>query len=109
MHAHECNLRTLTKQGGKIEGRQKSRSIFIAANHYHPDMIGDPEVAASSTCAQMDELATLEKCKLIVVEGNIGVGKSTLARGLAAQLQYKLFLEPTAENPFLGNFYSHTD
>jgi len=41
----------------------------------------------------------------IVVEGPIGVGKTTLARRLAEQFQYPLLLEPAAENPFLDRFY----
>ena len=40
--------------------------------------------------------------KLLIVEGNIGVGKTTLAQKIASELNYKLFLEPAAENPFLG-------
>lgn len=40
--------------------------------------------------------------KLIVVEGNIGVGKSTLAQKIADDLDFKLFLEPSTENPYLG-------
>ena len=40
--------------------------------------------------------------KLVIVEGNIGVGKTTLTRKLANELGYKLFQEPTTENPFLG-------
>ena len=105
-----ANFELLPSKAAKLKGaKRSSASSCCKSLSDHPDMIGDPEIAGSSTCAQMDELAMLEKCKLIVVEGNIGVGKSTLARGLAAQLQYKLFLEPTAENPFLGNFYSHTD
>ena len=44
----------------------------------------------------------LSTAKLLIVEGNIGVGKTTLARKLATELNYKLFLEPTTENPFLG-------
>jgi len=40
--------------------------------------------------------------KLLILEGNIGVGKTTLARKLACELNYKLYLEPTVENPFLG-------
>jgi len=43
--------------------------------------------------------------RYIVVEGPIGVGKTTLARRLALALQYPLLLEPAAENPFLDRFY----
>ena len=42
------------------------------------------------------------RSKLLVVEGNIGVGKTTLAKKLAGALGYKLCLEPTTENPYLG-------
>lgn len=42
------------------------------------------------------------KAKLLIVEGNIGVGKTTLTRKLADKLQYRIFLEPTTENPYLG-------
>jgi len=41
----------------------------------------------------------------IAIEGPIGVGKTTLARRIAEQLQYPLLLEPAAENPFLDRFY----
>lgn len=44
------------------------------------------------------------RSKLLVVEGNIGVGKTTLAKKLADALGYKMFLEPTTENPYLGEF-----
>lgn len=42
------------------------------------------------------------RSKLLVVEGNIGVGKTTLAKKLGNALGYKLCLEPTTENPYLG-------
>lgn len=42
------------------------------------------------------------KAKLLIVEGNIGVGKTTLTKKLADKLQYRIFLEPTTENPYLG-------
>ena len=56
------------------------------------------------------ELVKKESCRgrLIIVEGNIGVGKSTLARKMAKALGYTVFMEPTAENPYLEKFYSHT-
>ena len=41
-----------------------------------------------------------------VVEGPIGVGKTTLAKKLAALLNYPLLLEPVTENPFLDRFYA---
>ena len=41
----------------------------------------------------------------IVVEGPIGVGKTTLAEALAERLQGRLVLEQFAQNPFLPLFY----
>lgn len=43
--------------------------------------------------------------RYLVVEGPIGVGKTTLAGKLAEALDYPLLLEPALENPFLGQFY----
>ena len=41
----------------------------------------------------------------IVVEGPIGVGKTTLVHALAARLNARTVLEVFAENPFLPDFY----
>ncbi len=41
----------------------------------------------------------------IVVEGPIGVGKTTLARRIAAAVGFGLSLEQSADNPFLERFY----
>jgi deoxyguanosine kinase len=41
----------------------------------------------------------------IVVEGPIGVGKTSLARRLAENFGSELLLEKAEENPFLANFY----
>jgi deoxyadenosine/deoxycytidine kinase len=43
--------------------------------------------------------------RYLAVEGPIGVGKTTLARRLAAVLKYPLLLEPAVDNPFLARFY----
>jgi deoxyguanosine kinase len=43
--------------------------------------------------------------RFIVVEGPIGVGKTSLARRLCAALSAELVLEQAAENPFLERFY----
>ncbi|MEO5696972.1 MAG: deoxynucleoside kinase [Burkholderiaceae bacterium] len=50
--------------------------------------------------------AGLQRFRHIVIEGPIGVGKSSLARKLAAHLGADLLLERAEENPFLGRFYS---
>ncbi|GJL82997.1 MAG: deoxyguanosine kinase/deoxyadenosine kinase [marine bacterium B5-7] len=44
--------------------------------------------------------------RYIVVEGPIGVGKTTLTRRLARSFGSELVLEMPAENPFLQRFYS---
>jgi deoxyguanosine kinase len=43
--------------------------------------------------------------QFIVIEGPIGVGKSTLTRRLCASLGAEAVLEQAAENPFLERFY----
>jgi deoxyguanosine kinase len=43
--------------------------------------------------------------QFLVIEGNIGSGKTTLANMLAADLGAKLILEQFADNPFLPKFY----
>jgi len=43
--------------------------------------------------------------RYIVVEGPIGVGKTSLARRLAKSVEGNLILEPVDENPFLERFY----
>lgn len=43
----------------------------------------------------------------IAVEGPIGVGKTTLAKRLAATFNYQILLESPEENPFLERFYQN--
>ena len=43
--------------------------------------------------------------KFVVIEGNIGVGKTTLAGMLAKDCNARLILEQFEENPFLPKFY----
>ena len=49
--------------------------------------------------------AGLQRFRHIVIEGPIGVGKSSLARKLATRLGADLLLEQPEENPFLARFY----
>jgi hypothetical protein len=46
--------------------------------------------------------------KLIILEGNISAGKTSLARDLGRLLDYHVFLEPTVTNPYLERFYAGT-
>jgi deoxyadenosine/deoxycytidine kinase len=50
-------------------------------------------------------VAGLERFRHIVIEGPIGVGKTSLARRLAQRLGAELLLELPEENPFLARFY----
>ncbi len=43
--------------------------------------------------------------QLITIEGNIGAGKTSLARRLASDFQGKLILEEFEDNPFLPKFF----
>ena len=47
------------------------------------------------------------KYKFIAIEGNIGVGKTTLATMLAKDLNARLILEKFEKNPFLPKFYKN--
>lgn len=48
---------------------------------------------------------TLEKYRYIVVEGPIGVGKTSLAQRLADHIGADILLEKPQDNPFLERFY----
>lgn len=45
----------------------------------------------------------------LVIEGNIGAGKTTLAKMIADEYNAKLILEQFADNPFLPKFYNDPD
>ena len=47
----------------------------------------------------------MTRAKYIVVEGPIGVGKSSLAKILAGELQARTIFEQVEDNPFLAKFY----
>lgn len=48
-----------------------------------------------------------DRYRYVVVEGPIGVGKTSLARRLAEQFQTRLVLEKPEANPFLARFYEN--
>ena len=47
--------------------------------------------------------------KYIVIEGNIGTGKSTLAKLISQDFNARLVLETFADNPFLPKFYNNKE
>jgi len=49
------------------------------------------------------------KYNYVVIEGNIGAGKTTLASKIADQFNARLILERFADNPFLPKFYEDPD
>ena len=51
----------------------------------------------------------MNKARYIVVEGPIGVGKTSLARILADEWQARMVLEQVDDNPFLRRFYDQPE
>jgi deoxyguanosine kinase len=49
------------------------------------------------------------KYNYVVIEGNIGAGKTTLAGKISDQFNAKLILEHFSDNPFLPKFYNDPD
>ncbi|MFC1888970.1 deoxynucleoside kinase [Thermodesulfobacteriota bacterium] len=47
----------------------------------------------------------MESPKYIVIEGSIGVGKTSLVKMLSQEFSARMILEPSDKNPFLENFY----
>jgi deoxyadenosine/deoxycytidine kinase len=47
--------------------------------------------------------------QFLVIEGNIGAGKTTMANKLANEYNAKLIVEQFADNPFLPKFYKNQD
>ena len=47
--------------------------------------------------------------QFLIIEGNIGAGKTTLSQMLAEDFGFKLLLEEFTDNPFLPHFYQNPD
>jgi deoxyguanosine kinase len=54
-------------------------------------------------------ISLVEKFNYIAIEGNIGSGKTSLARKIGDDYNAKLVLERFADNPFLPKFYADED
>lgn len=51
----------------------------------------------------------MAEAPFIAIEGPIGIGKTSLARKLAAHFNWHILQEIVEENPFLGKFYDNID
>ena len=49
------------------------------------------------------------QCNFICIEGNIGAGKTSLAKKMASDCNARLILEEFANNPFLPRFYKEPE
>jgi deoxyadenosine/deoxycytidine kinase len=67
----------------------------------------DLATAAAATLPPRAQGTEIPPQRYIVVEGPIGVGKTSLARRLAETLEAELVLEQDAQNPFLERFYKN--
>ncbi len=88
----------------------------IAPQHYHPVLKKDTRNLLQE-CQDKNILkkthhrlypsreALFGKLQFLSIEGNIGAGKSTLTKMIAADYNAKLVLERFADNPFLPKFY----
>ena len=88
----------------------------IAPQFYHPVLKKDSrnllqecpdQGAVEKTGCELypNREAVFGQLQFLAIEGNIGVGKTTLAKLIAADYNAKLVLERFADNPFLPKFY----
>jgi deoxyguanosine kinase len=67
--------------------------------------VSTPETEAASATTPRPAGPDVPLQRYIVIEGPIGVGKTSLARRLGETLEAELVLEQDAQNPFLERFY----
>ncbi|MDG1570958.1 2-amino-4-hydroxy-6-hydroxymethyldihydropteridine diphosphokinase [Robiginitalea sp. M366] len=88
----------------------------IAPQFYHPELNKDSRnlLMACRDRGQLEKTplrlfpnpaAAFAEIGFIAIEGNIGAGKTSLAKQMAADMEAKLILERFADNPFLPKFY----
>ncbi|MGX1928827.1 2-amino-4-hydroxy-6-hydroxymethyldihydropteridine diphosphokinase [Flagellimonas sp. 2504JD4-2] len=88
----------------------------IAPQYYHPVLNKDirnllqqckdrNQLKKTTHKLFKNRLELFSQLQFIAVEGNIGAGKTTLSKMIAADFNAKLVLERFADNPFLPKFY----
>ena len=88
----------------------------IAPQFYHPVLYKDTrnllqecrdksQLTKTKHKLFKDRSGLFSQLQLIAIEGNIGVGKTTLSKMISNDFNAKLVLERFADNPFLPKFY----
>ena len=71
--------------------------------------LGDTEIIKINDDLVLPVIEKLKSIKNIVIEGNIGVGKTCLSEKLSKDLNKELILEGYMDNPFLDKYYENPD
>ena len=112
------NTDTLTVPHPSLEKRRFVLKPLadIAPQFYHP-VLGKDHRNLLQECSDKNELERssivlfknsqlfFKDLGFVVIEGNIGAGKTSLARKISEDLNAKLILERFEDNPFLPKFY----
>ena len=93
--------------------------LDIAKSKIHPVLnrtiseidldLGDTEIIKINDDLVLPVIEKLKSIKNIVIEGNIGVGKTCLSEKLSKDLNKELVLEGYMDNPFLEKYYENPD
>ncbi len=93
--------------------------LDIAKSKIHPVLnrtiseidldLGDTEIIKINDDLALPVIEKLKSIKNIVIEGNIGVGKTCLSEKLSKDLNKELILEGYMDNPFLEKYYENPD
>ncbi len=93
--------------------------LDIAKSKIHPVLnrtiseidldLGDTEIIKINDDLVLPVIEKLKSIKNIVIEGNIGVGKTCLSKKLSKDLNKELILEGYMDNPFLEKYYENPD
>lgn len=94
-------LKPLSEIAGNIVHPVKRETIDTLLAHCK-----DTEIV-EKTNLQLEKTGHFkDRYNFIAIEGNIGAGKTTLAKKIGAEYNAKLVLERFADNPFLPKFYA---
>ncbi len=91
------------RAAARTRDQPRDRKVVSSGNPEPGATVANPESLPRAIAPEMPAQ------RYIVVEGPIGVGKTSLARRLAGSLDAELVLEQDAQNPFLERFYKNPE